>query len=240
MNKRSLIPLAAVFLIFMIAALVVYGGLNPDAGSPAASPTPRFAATYNNSARFEYFILALSWEPEYCATSGSGDVQECAAGKKLGFVLHGLWPQYQNGYPSSCSLEKLSPAVQTRYAGLFPSQGLMAYEWEKHGTCSGLAPESYLALVQQLKESVAAPATFNAPGTSFRITPGQIRQAFSQMNPFLSEASIEMNCSESGQYLKEVYLCFGLDGNPAACGYDIHKDTLKSCQAADFSVRQVH
>lgn len=250
MKKTSRIPRTAlalaVLLLIFIAARVVYGTIRQDTGSPA-SPTPRFSATYNSSAQFDYFILALSWAPDYCATSGSGDVQECANGKKLGFVLHGLWPQYQTGYPSSCSSEQLPPAVQARYTGLFPSQSLMTYEWEKHGTCSGLAPDSYLALARQLKESVAVPEAFNAPQTPFRITASQVRQAFSQASPAkmrgfppLSTASIEMNCSESGQYLQEVYLCFGRDGNPAACSADVHRDTLKSCPAADFLVRNVH
>ena len=222
MKKNSRISLAAlavaVLLIFM-AVLVIYGTTRPNTGIPTRS-TPRFSATYPSSAKFEYFILALSWAPEYCATSGSGDVQECAAGKKLGFVLHGLWPQYKTGYPSNCSLEQLPEAVKARYAGLFPSQGLMTYEWEKHGVCSGLAPDSYLALAQQLKESVLVPEAFNSPQTPFSITVGQVRQAFSQVNPGLNAASIEMNCSESGRYLQEVYLCFGRDGNPAACGSD--------------------
>ena len=243
MKKTSRIPwtvlLLAAFLLIFMAAMVFYGTIRQDTGSPA-SPTPRFSATFNSSAKFDYFILALSWAPDYCATNGSGDVQECAIGKKLGFVLHGLWPQSQTGYPSNCSIEQLPEAVQARYVGLFPSQSLMVYEWEKHGTCSGLAPDPYLALAQQLKESVAVPQAFIAPQTPFRITASQVRQAFSQTSPPLSTASIEMNCSESGQYLQEVYLCFGRDGNPAACGADVHQDTQKSCPAANFLVRNVH
>jgi ribonuclease T2 len=239
-NRRISLTAAALaaFLLIFIAAMVFYGFLHLDTGS-TTSPTPKLSVTYNNSAKFDYFILTLSWAPDYCATSGSGDFQECAAGKRLGFVLHGLWPQYRTGYPSNCSIDKLPEAVKARYAGLFPTDSLMVYEWEKHGTCSGLAPDPYLALAQQLKESVVVPEAFNAPQIPFRVTASQVRQAFSVVNPFLSEASIEMNCSELGDYLQEVYVCFGRDSNPAACGADVHKDTQKSCPASDFLVRNV-
>ncbi|MGI9404557.1 MAG: hypothetical protein ACR2OF_08650, partial [Hyphomicrobium sp.] len=46
---------------------------------------------------FDYYALVLSWSPTECLTStrGRSDAQ-CARrdGKRYGFVLHGLWPQY--------------------------------------------------------------------------------------------------------------------------------------------------
>ena len=46
--------------------------------------------------------MALSWSPEHCAIKPA-DREQCA--RKLGFVLHGLWPQYQRGLPSDCKNE---------------------------------------------------------------------------------------------------------------------------------------
>jgi ribonuclease T2 len=50
---------------------------------------------------FDYFILSLSWSPNWCANEGAekGDPQ-CAAGAGYGWVLHGLWPQYDEGWPN--------------------------------------------------------------------------------------------------------------------------------------------
>ena len=70
--------------------------------------------------RFDYYAVALSWSPSYCATRNDPD--QCAVGRRHGFVLHGLWPQHERGFPESCSTEKLPPQVRERYGSLFPSQ----------------------------------------------------------------------------------------------------------------------
>src|ERR1700684_1900619 len=50
---------------------------------------------------FDYYVLSLSWAPTYCLTH-TADGAECS-GKGYGFVLHGLWPQYESGgYPDRC------------------------------------------------------------------------------------------------------------------------------------------
>jgi ribonuclease T2 len=216
----------------------------PVTRTPAASSTPggstRPSATSTKTAKFDYYVLALSWAPDYCATSGSGDVQECAIGKKLGFVLHGLWPQYASGYPSTCSTEKLPDAVQAKYPKLYPNDNLYTHEWEKHGTCSGLSPDAYLTFTKKLKDGVVIPDALKAPQTQLHMTVQQMRQAFQQANPTLNDASVEMNCSSGGKYLQEVYVCFTRDGAPTACGSDVHKDTAQTCPSSDFLVRNVH
>lgn len=178
---------------------------------------------------FDFFVLALSWSPDYCASSGGDDPQQCAIGKKLGFVLHGLWPQYDQGYPSNCSSEKLSQSVKAQFPGLYPSDSLYDHEWEKHGTCTGLPAKNYLALSKQIKESVVIPNAFRAPTTAFKTNPAQIRKDFAQANPGFSESAFAVNCSSSGRYLKEVYVCFSRDGKPLACSVEVYKDAVKSC-----------
>jgi len=91
---------------------------------------------------FDYYVLSLSWSPEYCATSGgnapNGDLQ-CRGAKKYGFVLHGLWPQYaKGGWPTTCSTTRaVPPEVIDRVLPIMPSRALPQHEWDKHGTCSG-------------------------------------------------------------------------------------------------------
>ena len=53
---------------------------------------------------FSYYLLSLSWAPDFCAQPGKGsDPAECGTGKKIGFVVHGLWPQGDTGRgPENC------------------------------------------------------------------------------------------------------------------------------------------
>ena len=64
------------------------GGLT---GAAAKGPVP---------GQFDYYVLALSWSPSYCAgEAGQNDQQQCAPGRRFAFVVHGLWPQYNKGWP---------------------------------------------------------------------------------------------------------------------------------------------
>ena len=187
--------------------------------------------------KFDFFVLTLSWSPDYCATNGSNDPQQCSIGKKLGFVLHGLWPQYDKGYPSNCSTEKMLGSVKAQFTGLYPNDSLFDHEWEKHGTCTGLSPMEYLQTGKTLKESVVIPVEFVSPVNPFRTSMDQLKTLFAQANPGFSADDVEVSCSGSGRYLKEIYICFSREGAPTSCSAEMHKTALKSCQAADFLVR---
>jgi ribonuclease T2 len=209
---------------------------------PANGPTPTVlpAGALNladKMSQFDYFVLALSWSPDYCAANGSSDPQQCSLGKKLGFVLHGLWPQNQKGYPSNCTDEKMPASAKVQFQGLYPNDSLFDHEWDKHGTCTGLSPVEYLQLGQELKAAVTIPNEFRSPAQPFRTSPDKLKALFTQANPGFSETSFEVSCSGSGRYLKEIYVCFAREGSPTACSAEMHKTALKSCQAADFQVR---
>ena len=52
---------------------------------------------------FDYYVLALSWSPAFCADRRSGtENAQCGAGRAFGFIVHGLWPQYERGWPERC------------------------------------------------------------------------------------------------------------------------------------------
>lgn len=208
-------------------------------GAQTAQPASTPALPANPDADFDYYVLSLSWSPDYCATDGSDDTQQCSVGRKLAFVLHGLWPQYENGYPSYCSEEKLPSNLKQKYPNLYPSASLYTHEWEKHGTCSGLSPEDFLILSKAVKESVLIPAAYQGPAEPFRVTLQEFKDAFTTANPSISEDGLAVMCSGSGRFLSELRVCFGLDGQPRACGSDVLKDASKSCGQADFLVRSV-
>ena len=59
---------------------------------PESFPRPHtaaFAAQPSATKNFDYYLLNLSWSPEFCHSHPNAT--ECA--QRAGFVLHGLWPQ---------------------------------------------------------------------------------------------------------------------------------------------------
>ena len=60
---------------------------------------------------FDYYVLALSWSPSWCAIEGDAKKSEqCNPDKDFGWSLHGLWPQFHRGYPSYCQTIKYPPS----------------------------------------------------------------------------------------------------------------------------------
>ena len=259
-NRNSKIALPAWAIVLIVIGVILYqlfakgsegeGALQPITPTVVTSvpltsvaqrpPTTAASSSTNNStAKFDFYMLTLSWSPDYCATSGNDDPQQCSIGKKLGFVLHGLWPQYNQGYPSDCSNVKLPDSVQAKFPGLYPSTSLYDHEWEKHGTCSGLSPEQYLTLSKRIKDSVVIPNAYRSPEQPIRVTTSQFKKEFITANPTFTEQGLAVNCSGSGRFLQEMYVCFSPDGAPTACSREIHNDAAKSCGNADFLVRNV-
>lgn len=211
-----------------------------------ATPSPTPGKRGENTSRvkstpgdFDFYVLTLSWSPDYCAGSNVDDPQQCGLGKKLGFVLHGLWPQYTRGYPADCSTVNLPKDAQQKFPNLYPSPALYTHEWSKHGTCSGLKPEEYLALSKTLKESITIPKAYRSPAKAFRTTADQLKADFVSANSAVKADALAVQCSGSGRYLQELYVCLSREGQPMACGQEIQNDAAKSCGKADFLVRNV-
>lgn len=186
---------------------------------------------------FDYYAVALSWSPSYCATRHDPD--QCATGRRLGFVLHGLWPQYERGYPESCSTEKLPPQVLDRYSPLFPSERLAAHEWKKHGTCSGLDPAAYFTLSGKLRNQVAIPRAFQQPAAPVRVSYSEFVQAFKSANPKLQQYSVLPFCAAGGRYLREVHVCYDKRGASRSCSAGQVKRSYSSCRQETFVLQNV-
>jgi ribonuclease T2 len=218
----------------LAAATIAAPTKAPTRVTATATPGKRIK---NTPGDFDFYVMSLSWSPDYCA--GNDDPQQCSAGKQLGFVLHGLWPQYKRGYPADCSTVKLPKDAQQKFPNLYPSTSLYTHEWDKHGTCSGLAPIDYMTLAKILKESIAIPPAYRSPAKAFRTTSGDLKATFVAANPLLSEDALAVQCSGSGRFLQELYVCFSREGQPVVCGAELQKDEASSCRNADFLVRNV-
>lgn len=180
---------------------------------------------------FDYYILALSWSPTWCALEGDGRrAPECAEGADLGFVLHGLWPQYEeDGWPSYCRTGQRDPSrtMTEAMSDIMGSDGLAWYQWKKHGRCTGLSARSYYALMRAAYASVKMPKIFDMIDTRLKVPAEVIEGAFLEANPGLARDQITVTC-DAGR-IAEVRLCLDRDLSPRSCGSDVIRD----CQMQD-------
>jgi len=204
-----------------------------------ATTNNAIAQTPGTPGKFDFYVLTLSWSPDHCARNGKRDVQQCGSGKKYGFVLHGLWPQYQKGYPANCSTEKLPPLVKQKFRGLFPNDRLFDHQWQKHGTCTGQKPIEYLTLSRNLKYSLVIPSAYKSPEKPFHTTLEDLKSTFITANKTWNVNGIAPVCSDSGRFLQEVFFCYSKDGKPGICSAEILRRSQKSCGQDNFLVRNV-
>jgi ribonuclease T2 len=179
--------------------------------------------------QFDYYLLTLSWSPEFCHSNPSNT--ECTGGHHFGFIVHGLWPEYQNGgYPEHCST---APGLSdpTSVLDIMPDPGLIQHEWTTHGTCSGLSAQAYFTLIRRAFTSIKIPARFTAPTSQQVLSPAQIKAAIEQSNPNLQDADLMIQCS--GTYLKAVEICLTKSLSPMAC------PVSRSCTAPAIRVPPV-
>jgi len=167
--------------------------------------------------RFDYYVLALSWSPEYCASQGgTRDKLQCVE-RRYGFVTHGLWPQFEKGYPTRCrGAAALSYDTVQRMLDIMPSPGLVRHEWQTHGTCSGLTPGVYFDVLRRFYSSIRIPQEFQAPTRAILIEPGALKQRFLASNPALKADALAVVCS--GRNLRELRVCLTKEGKFRPCG----------------------
>jgi ribonuclease T2 len=161
---------------------------------------------------FDFYVLSLSWSPGFCATGGAQKTRsQCESGSGLGFVVHGLWPQYESGFPQDCGPAGRSPSRIALEAakGLYPDVNLARYEWRKHGTCSGKSPTDYFADVRRARDAIEIPPPFRAASDRQTWTPIDIQRGFIAANPKLRPDMMGIAC-RSG-VLEEVRICFSKD-----------------------------
>ncbi|WP_158812781.1 ribonuclease T2 [Methylocapsa sp. S129] len=212
----------------------------PAQAAPDAAPTPMAppaSAGMIAPGNFDFYLLTLSWSPGFCDTGGaSKSPDQCSVGSNLGFVVHGLWPQFQHGYPSDCDPSRpVSSVALQETDGVFPNEGLARYEWRKHGTCTGLSPEAFFSSVKRARASIEIPDAFNAPREQQSMAPLDIQRAFVDANPDLRPQAMAIGCS--GGELQEVRLCFSKDLRDFVNCPEVARAT---CRAQSITIAPVH
>jgi ribonuclease T2 len=206
--------------LFCVIVCVSCAPPQPSAGPvPQSAQTPA-AGTYaprsQTTSPFDYYLLNLSWAPEFC--HNKPDNPECSG--HFGFIVHGLWPQYsRGGYPENCGQQPglSNPSIML---DIMPDLHLIQHEWSTHGTCTGLTADDYFALIRRVFQSVKIPPGFLAPARQFSISPEELKQDFEQANPGIADSGIAVSCG-GGPYLVAVEICYAKNGRPTQCGGDI-------------------
>lgn len=179
--------------------------------------------------RFDYYVLALSWSPNWCATTGDANgAEQCDPREDFGWILHGLWPQYARGWPSFCRSAEPPPSRRmTRgMADIQGSSGLAWYQWRKHGTCTGLTAEAYFALSRQAYGRIARPPVFRKLDRAVRLPASVVEEAFLRANPGLQPDMITITCKDG--YIAEARICLSKQLEPVTCGRDVRRDCASS------------
>ena len=176
----------------------------------------------NAAGEFDFYVLSLSWSPSYCeeaserGSSGRSQQVQCG-GRPFSFVVHGLWPQYEHGFPDYCQRPspRLDRNIVSSMLDLMPAPGLIFNEWDKHGTCSGLGAKAYFETIRKARSAVKIPEEYLELSAPKTVAPAEIEDAFIKANPGLSASAIAVTCNRTR--LSEVRICMSKDLQFRAC-----------------------
>jgi ribonuclease T2 len=182
---------------------------------------------------FDYYVLNLSWAPEFCASNGRHvSSSECDPAHHLGFVVHGLWPENDNGsYPQNCGSSSPVPQSLVReMLPIMPDRGLIQHEWARHGTCSGLDANAYFEHIATAFRKLQIPPEYRQPANAIKAEPSNIEQRFAQAN-HAPAGAFRVVCSRSEL---DVEVCLTKDLRFRQCG-----DRLRDCDATQVTLPPV-
>lgn len=175
--------------------------------------------------QFDYYVLALSWSPSWCRQTGDArDAAQCQVGEGTGFVVHGLWPQYEQGWPQDCFSTHRDPSRRetAAMADLMGSGGLAWYQWKKHGRCSGLPARDYFAAIRASAASIRIPPVLAGLPRDITLPASLLEDAFIEENPALERDGITVTCRDGA--LQELRICLTRDLTPRRCAPDTRRD----------------
>jgi ribonuclease T2 len=170
----------------------------------------------NEPGQFDFYVLSLSWSPSFCdavterSAESAARQPECGD-KPFAFIVHGLWPQYERGFPEFCQnpAPRLDRNIVSSMLDLMPSPRLIFREWDRHGVCSGLPSRAYFETVRKARAIVKIPTDFLDLSQPKSVSPSEVEDAFVAANPGLSRDGIAIGCD--AKRLNEVRICLTKD-----------------------------
>jgi ribonuclease T2 len=172
--------------------------------------------------KFDFYVLSLSWSPSYCASveergPNRRPDQQCEGGRPFAFVVHGLWPQYERGFPSWCQVPapRIPRTLVDGMLDIMPSPRLVFHEWDRHGTCSGLSAQNFFATMRKARDEIRIPDEYSKLEKPLLVAPGEVVEKFLAANPKLAREDIAISCDS--KRLTEVRICLGKNLGFRAC-----------------------
>jgi len=190
----------------------------PPAAGKAADAPARSGKTLPPGTGFDFYVLALSWSPSYCEAEGAdANAEQCRTARPYAFVVHGLWPQFERGYPEDCQTNQgnVDAAAVNALTDIMPAPGLIRHQWRKHGSCSGLSQADYFATLRAAREKIVVPDEFRRLGNYRTVDPDDVERSFRQSNQGLASQAIAVTCDR--RYLREVRICLTKDLEFRSC-----------------------
>ncbi|MGZ2259230.1 ribonuclease T2 family protein [Roseobacter sp. A03A-229] len=183
------------------------------------------AAQDHRAGEFDYYVLSLSWSPNWCALEGDArGSEQCEPRHDHGWILHGLWPQYERGYPEYCRTSARAPSrpMTAEMSDIMGTSGLAWHQWKKHGTCSGLEAADYYTLSRDAYGRITRPPVFRQLDKVVRLPASVVEEAFLEANPDLSAKGITITCRQG--HIQEARICLTRDLELRTCGPDVLLD----------------
>jgi ribonuclease T2 len=176
--------------------------------------SPAQDSSQNEPGKFDFYVLSLSWSPSYCAAAheryARNEGIQCGA-RPFAFVVHGLWPQYERGFPENCQVPspRLYRGIVDSMLDVMPAPRLIYNEWDRHGTCSGLSPRAYFDLIRKARTAIKIPDQYVNLQVPLDATPAAVEEAFSKANSGLTSQGMAIECDR--RRLTEVRICLSKD-----------------------------
>jgi ribonuclease T2 len=170
----------------------------------------------NEPGQFDFYVLSLSWSPSFCDAATERSPERAARDQQCGerpfsFVVHGLWPQYEKGFPEFCQnpAPRLDRNIVSSMLDMMPSPRLIFHEWDRHGVCSGLPARGYFDTVRKARATVKIPPDYLDLAEPKTVSPKEVEDAFVAANPGLTHEAIAIGCD--AKRLNEVRICLSKD-----------------------------
>ena len=197
----------------------------------------------NEAGQFDFYVLALSWSPSFCEAAaerspGRAPSEQCGA-RPYSFVVHGLWPQYEKGFPEYCQqpAPRLDRAIVSSMLDLMPSPRLIFRQWSRHGTCAGFAARRYFDELRKARAAVKIPDEYLDATAAREVAPADVEQAFLKANPQMSAGAISVTCDS--KRVNEVRVCLTKDLQFRDCA-ELERRSCKRPKLAMPSIRVAH
>jgi ribonuclease T2 len=178
----------------------------------------------NQVGQFDFYVLSLLWLPSLCnGPVDRGQTVLACANTKQTFIVEGLWPQYTSGYPEFCQkAPRLDRKLISSMLDLMPDPDLVQHDWERHGVCAALSPSEYFQKIRSARDAVLIPDQYLNPKKTLSIAPADVKRAFIDLNPEVSENAIGVYCDKGA--LSSIKICLDTNLKTRGCSETLARE----------------